>query len=56
MKKLLKSDLNTHIDSIIDKTDNILSAVPTSDIKDTIDRINVVLNNDTYNGHVFVEN
>ena len=37
---------NDNIDSIIDKTDNILSAVPTSDIKDTIDRINVVLNND----------
>ena len=37
---------NGKIDDIIDKTDDILSAVPTSDIKDTIHRINGVLDND----------
>ena len=42
-KQLIKSILylnNDNINSVIDKTENILSAVPTSDVKNTIDKVN----------------
>lgn len=40
---------NGKIDSIINKTDDILSATPASDVKETIDKINTVLDNDNIN-------
>lgn len=40
---------NGKIDSIINETSDILSAVPASDVKETIDKINTVLDNDNIN-------